>query len=38
MLPYRTGLHHLQAIAAKKPGIVTLLPQSYNTRPAFWPA
>ncbi|PQA72689.1 hypothetical protein C3731_14995 [Brucella oryzae] len=32
MLPYRTGSALLQAIAVKKPGIVTLLPQRDNTR------
>ncbi|TNV13442.1 hypothetical protein FIB18_07185 [Brucella pecoris] len=31
-MPYRTGSALLQAIAVKKPGIVTLLPQRDNTR------
>jgi len=35
LLPYRTGLQELQAIAVKKPGIVMRLPQSDNTRPDF---
>ncbi|KAB2682201.1 hypothetical protein F9K78_10990 [Brucella pseudintermedia] len=32
LLPYRTASALLQAIAVKKPGIVTLLPQRDNTR------
>ncbi|KAB2722240.1 hypothetical protein F9K73_08530 [Brucella intermedia] len=31
-MPYRTASALLQAIAVKKPGIVTLLPQRDNTR------